>query len=208
VNQPFDEKVDAIRSLLPLVWAHLALMREAIKIGQYHTPEFVPGQKPPPVWLTLDCDGQCKRCVWEDECRGDVVEFVKGLLDRKYRIGAIAAALARLRIKAPQLAEEVEVVYVAPGYPVREQEDDWHLRWANAGVRWMARNIRGDVIGLGERRLTQAEQIVRLHEQGYTQRRIAKELRCDRNKVNVTLRALEIRYQGTASAVGGCISCS
>jgi len=181
MTQPFPERVEAIRSLLPLLWAYLASMTRT-------TPRYgdstIPGP-PPPEWLVaagLDCDGECNACHFERSCRGDIWEVVSKSLSRQYRLAPIAAALTRLQGKAPQLAQAVIAVYVEPydpkSEPVRADQRKERERWAQAGVRWIARNTGGEFVGLGETKRPMADQIVELREKGFSYRAIQRMLGC------------------------------
>lgn len=196
--QPFDEKCEAIRSLLPFLWAHLALMDGSRTTQRYGAANVTPGAPLPP-WRTVDCLGECAvhgpGCEWQDACRGEQWEIMQRQLSRKYRLNTLAGALAKLDGKAHQLAHAVVAVYVEPydprTEPVRQADRAERQRWADAGVRWLARNTHGDFVGLGERRRATSERIVELRLQGFSYRAIQRQLGCSPNTIAACLQAHE-----------------
>lgn len=198
--QALEDKCEAIKSLLPLLYAHLCLLPMAGKVTRYQTVTVDPSEPPPPVWLGLDCDGLCLRCEWGRECGGDAWEVAEKMLAKKYRLSAVAAALARLSNAAPQLAEAVRCVYVEPWCGRPELK-----RWADAGVRWMARKIRGDIMPAWERPKPKAEQIAELAARGLPALVIARRVGCSEGYVRRIRRAIGERSERVLSAVGVAI---
>lgn len=169
MTQPLTDKIEALKTLLPLLWCHLSLLPGARTVQRYGDAEVEPGEPKPP-WALLDCRGVCVVCTYKRECRGEPWESMARGLDRKYRLATIAGALVKLDGKAHQLAHAVIAVYVEPydpkTEPIRESDREQRQRWADAGVRWLAREIRGDLVGLGEVKLTTEEQVERLVNEG------------------------------------------
>lgn len=216
--QTFDEKCEALKSVLSVMWAYYALHERAMKTGRYYVPEPPPGMLSP-AWLGIDCNGVCPACEWQDECQGDVWELVYRVLSRRYRINTVAAAFAKLSIQAPQLATAVRAVYVEPydpkydrahgivfelgSEPVGTRDRKERQRWADAGVRYMARKVRGEVPSLWEHPKPLAQQIKELVVEGHKTADVAQRVGCSAGYVRRIKRTIGVRPQATISALDG-----
>ena len=209
MTQPLDAKVAALKTLLPLLWSYMASMPGARTTPRYGDST-IPGP-PPPEWLVaagLDCGGECHFCDFGRSCRGDIWEAVSKRLSRQYRLAPIAAALVRLQGKAPQLAQAVNAVYVEPydpkSEPVRPDQRRERERWAEAGVRWIARNTSGEFVGLGETKLTAEQQVERLVNEGVTSpTTLAQRVGCTVRHAKRLKLAMKVRSGSTVSALDG-----
>ena len=178
--QSFDAKCEAITTLLPLLEVHLALVPGALKPTRYGQADEKEREAvaPPPPWTVIDCDGVCEHCDWQRDCKGDSWEVLAWQLRHRYRISAIAAALAHLDVRAHQLAHAVRAVYVEDydraSEPVSAHDRGERRRWADAGVRYIARRIQGDVTGLYDRKVPLSEQITELRGKGFSYRAIQR----------------------------------
>lgn len=180
--QSFTEKCEALKTLLPLIYVHLGRMpmaRSTRRYGQALEREKDPGYMPPPGWSLLDCDGRCFACEYEDDCRGEWwwVEMVR--LEKQYRIQTVKAAWTKLNLAAPQLAAAVAAEYLETkdekdrtlivvyarkdgraGWAVDSRTSERHAIRAEAGIKWMARNIRGDLTPFHEKPKTTEEKVL------------------------------------------------
>lgn len=198
MTQTLLDKQAALKTLLPLLIVHLGLYEQALKISAYGDADDV--RKHGPVWSTLDCDGDCKRCEWEKTCRGEWFEVVKEKLRRRYRLQAVEISLGCLEYENEGWYHAVWQFYVDP-----PEDDCFHLSdlcrvYADAGVEWMAREIPGELVAFGEDRCHTTKQaltlqIIHMSQQNFTQRRIAHELRCGRDRVRQTLAAVGVRCE-------------
>jgi len=204
MTQTLTERCDAIRSLLPYRFAHLWHLAKITPAYGDSTP---PDGPPPAPWVTMDCDGHCARCTYGGECRGETMERVRAYWIRAYRMDAIAQAYDALE---PYLERAVRLVYVEPtderSECVSEQAKIMRRRVADDGVECMARMIRGDIVGLGERSAPKPkapetrernQEIVTLRCEGKSYREIAKAIGCSKNTVAAVLTGKELR-QGRA----------
>lgn len=224
VLQTIDERCDAIKSLLPWIMAHLDHVPGAARVQRYGESEG--GAGTPPLEPYTECTGRCHTCRAylatlgkEPVCPPDE-RWVREArwIRRRYRIDDLEKSIMRLAGHDPTVAQAVWAVYVEP-WPgdlldpkrpqlgaktealspgVRKERADL----AEIGVRWMAHDLHGEIVAYGEQTVRREIQIIQLAEQGYTQRRIARELRCRPETVGAVLRALEGRSQRTDSAGG------
>lgn len=208
MSQPLDDKCRALETLIPAMLAYLHLHPAALKIGRYETGEGDKGTSPP-VWMGLDCDGRCPGCEYERDCRGDAWEFAKLLLERKHRMNVIAAAYARMDRAASQLATAVRAVYVERydrdflSEPVHMRDRTERDRWARAGVRYMARNIKGELVPMDEKPRTKAEKVEELVTSGVTSpTTIAVRVGCTVRHAKRLKAAVLVRRGRTLSAEG------
>jgi hypothetical protein len=169
-SQPLHEKVEALKTLLPLVWVHLSRMREARCVGTYGASEVVPGP-PPPGWSVLDCDGRCHRCEWEKTCGGEWWEIEMRILERQYHVQKVARAWLRLEALYPRMAAAVYDAHCEePDRTIRVvQSERSRRRRANlekAGLQWMARYIRVDLTPFYDKPRSTEEKVRELLVQG------------------------------------------
>jgi hypothetical protein len=199
MTQPLPERCEALRSLLPYLFLHLSLLPGASVTPRYGDSELVPGPPAPP-WTHLDCDGLCPLCPYGKDCRGEGWERMERMLRVRYRMGDIRVAFEALTERRPWLARAVLLVYVDPAdersEPISEPAKIMRQRVANEGVEWMAGEIRGELVPVGEKPNTRANQIRQMAAQGYTWKRITKELRCSRRDVSAVLCVHESAHSG------------
>lgn len=138
--QTIAEKVEALRTVLPLLHVHRPGLRSCI---QY---ERAPSGEPPPppdpcaarecatcaVYLGL-VDGRCPAESWEK---------VKRYYGIRYRTGAIERALGVLYDHSPALSQSVYYEYVEPW---TEFNPDNRAKWSEAGLHFLATYIPGDI---------------------------------------------------------------
>lgn len=159
MRQSRDERLEAIRSLLPWLGAHLGQMEMSMAMRRYQwvtqTPE--PPRRPQP-WKTYDCDGVCPQCRWERECQGEPWEITYRWLRRAYRIGDVEDALAHLVRVIPAWGNAVIDAWVDPwnewqgpgdAEPVCEVYRAQREQRAQLGLSWLERHhkLRGEIIG-------------------------------------------------------------
>jgi hypothetical protein len=194
--QDFQSKCEAIRSLLPLIFWHLDYMPHALKIRRYGQAEG-DGGKPPPKPVNVNCDGRCWTCLAYFKLMGKLPacppeerwENERKALRRKYRITDLEEAITRLETN---LAQAVWAVYVEPWPEPKTEPIGWEARrhrhlCAEDGIEALAHDVRGDILGYGDKRDPIENQIRQLASQGYGTKRIAKELRCRPAKVQSVL---------------------
>jgi len=207
VTQLFPDKCEAIRSLLPLIFWHLDYMPHAMKVRRYGQSEGDPG-KPPAAPINVNCDGRCFTCLAYFKLMGKLPncppeekwERERQSLRRKYRIIDLEDALLNLGAFAPNLAQAVWATYVEPWPEPKTEPIGWKARehracCAEEGIKWLAHDLQGDVLGYGEKRDPIENQIRQLASQGYGNKRIAKELRCRPAKVQTVLCADLVRCE-------------
>ena len=145
-RQPADEKVAALRTLLPLLYVHLASLERLMQPYGYERE--VKDQRPPrAMWQLLDCEGQCSTlhpgsCPYEHECKGEAWESMWNHLRRAWRLDLVKRALMVLAMEHPRMALAIEVTYVHPdegtekavNRTLKGQRD----QLAQAGLEWMA----------------------------------------------------------------------
>jgi hypothetical protein len=204
VTQSFDQKCEALKTLLPLMWTYLSRMPEARVVRRYGQAKIDPGKRPP-EWSLLDCDGRCTWCEWEHDCGGEWWEYEMHQLERQYRVLTIAAVFARLAIAAPQLADAVRWAYVEDHDPtlVFIERNPMRHKWAEAGVRWIARKIPGELTPYYEKPKTTTKKVEELLDSGLTSSFfIACRIGCHIRRVQQIRRALKVRCESALSAVG------
>lgn len=221
MTQTLTERCEALRSLLPLLTAHLALIPGARIVPRYGDAPTEPGPPAPP-WSVLDCDGHCPRCEYDpetapksDRCRGEGWERMQCYLDKAYRLDAVRAAYQAMEEARPWMHRAVRLVYVEPADErsecISEPARIMRQRVADDGVEWMAGEIRCDLVAFGETRpparaetKARNQEIVGLRCQGKSYREIARALGCSKNTVAAVLNGKELR-QGRAVALSVAI---
>jgi hypothetical protein len=206
--QPFSEKCLAIESLLAFVWFHLDFVPGAMEVRRYGQSEGVqPARAAKPY--NVDCNGRCDTCRAYHETLGKkpacppderwATEY--RTLRRRYRIADVEDSLYSMADFQPLQAQAVWAVHVEPWpdpktEPIGEEARARRQIRADQGIVWMAHDIKGDVIAYGEKPDPKANQIRQLYSQGFSQRRIAKEVGCSLRDVNRIVTA-------EVSAMGG-----
>lgn len=200
MTQPLTDKIEALKTLLPQMTVYLALMaggKVTRRYGQADENEKNPGP-PPPVWTFLDCSGECARCPYDpqtatgrDRCRGEAWERTKAYYERAYRMDEVERAYRLMEDARPWLVRPVWAVYVEPcesaSEPISVQAKAMRQRVADDGVGWMAGQVRCDLVAYGEQPSLRANQIRQMIAQGFTWKRIAKDLRCSRRDISAAL---------------------
>jgi hypothetical protein len=201
MSQRLADKIEALKTLLPLVGIYLARMPEARTVPRYGDSEQIPGP-PPPGWSLLDCNGRCSLCVYSRECRGEWWEVEARSLERKYRVLTIRATLARLELVQADLWRAVWTEYVEDHDPTLVVTGRGE-RWARAelGVRWIARNIRGDLCPYYEIPKTATQKILELLDQGVVSSGlIADRIQISRRRVDQIKARLRDEYLEAVSS--------
>lgn len=200
--QPLDEKAAALRTLLPLLDSHLALIPGARTVPRYGDAQPEPGP-PQPAWASCDCDGHCPACEYDpdtatgaDRCRGEAWERQECYLRRAYRMDEVRRVYRLLEMERPWMHRAVRLVYVEPADErsecISEPARIMRRRVAEDGIEWMAGCVRGDLVGLGERKRTMAELVAEMMAKGVTKTgRIAAAVGCDPSYVTRIKRALK-----------------
>lgn len=218
--QKLAEKMAAIESLLGWVCVYLEFAPGAMRARrQEWVSEPSPLDPPPhaPQITNPDCNGRCRTCMAYYQAAGKRPECPpeekwvreRNRVRRQYRVGDVCDSLLRLADENVQMAQAVWAVWVEPwpgslvsgkrtALGSRTEAIGWDVRMeradlAEAGLEWMAHDVRGDVLAYGEKPDELDNQIRQLAAQGYTQRRIQRELRCDRNKISAVLRGPRVR---------------
>lgn len=203
MTQPLPAKAAAICTLLPFLHDHLSLLAGAQITQRYgdSTPE--PGP-PSPAWVTLDCDGRCRACEHERVCLGEGWERLERFWKR-YRMDAIRRAYRDLEDQRAYLHRAVRLVYVEPWDAdyVSPEAKIMRQRMADGGVEWMAGEIRGEIVGLGEHKVTAEQQVERLVNEGITSpTTLAQRVGCTVRHAKRLKHAVLARSQSTVSAGG------
>lgn len=209
MSQPFADKCEAIASLLGFVWYHLDFIDGAMRVQRYGDSETGGEGRPPAEPYYVGCNGRCYTCIAYHQTQGRKPACPpdekwlreRATLRRRYRIADLEKSLVSMAQVEPNQAQAVWAVYVEPWpdaktEPIGEAQREARDRLAWDGVEWMANDIRGDVVGYGEKPDPVENQIRQMASQGYTWKRICRELRCSRRDVSKALALNE-------SAVGG-----
>jgi len=196
--QDLAEKAQAIATVLWLLPDHYTMLRlnRNGTIGYFNELEH-DDSKPhwrPPVMEEFEGWPAEKVLSWFRYQRG---------LSKKYRLHAVGLAMQKLEKEHREWAVAVVMECVEDGIFTWYEPERVSDR-CKAGLRFMAEDVPGDVPWFQEavvqskdsQKLKRERQIWQLSEQGYTQRRIARELRCSLRDVNKVLSAL-------VSAAGG-----
>ena len=138
--QTIAEKVEALRTVLPLLHVHHPPSKSCIKYERQPTGE--PPPSPDPC-ASLDCptclvyqrlsDGRCPAEKWEATRRYYRI---------RYRTKNIEDALDVLYLHSPAAAQAVYYEYVEPW---SEFNPDTRGKWSEAGLHFLAAFIRGDI---------------------------------------------------------------
>lgn len=226
MSQTLAEKMAAIRSLLPLVFAHRDYDPHGLKVRRAEwvsEPSHLdPPPLPTPTW-TLDCDGHCHTCRAADpdvKCPPEekwLREYEK--LRARYRIGDLEKAVVALRLDDLNAAQAVWVVFVEP-WPgalldperpelgarteaISEMARNLRAAYAQKGLGWLAEKLEGDVRGEGDRGPTKLQQCADLMAEGITSTvEISRRLGVGTSYVRKLKRAIRGRPQSALSAVG------
>jgi hypothetical protein len=210
--QTLTDKVAAIESLLPFLFAHLdhvpAAMRTARQGWISERSPLDDSPAPSPAY-NLDCNGRCYTCQAYAQSIGrapvcppeEAWAATRGMLRRRYRLEDIEASLMRLSRFDPTLAQAVWAVWVEPWpdpktEPISPEVQAQRAMLAEKGLDWLAWDIEGDVLAFGEKVEPRDNQIRQLAALGFPQKRIARELRC-------SLRDIQRVLTPSESAVGG-----
>lgn len=193
-----DEKAQAIATVLWLLPDHYTMLRlnRNGTIGYFNELEH-DDTKPhwrPPVMEEFEGWPAEKVISWFRYQRG---------LSKKYRLHAVGLAMQKLEKEHREWAVAVVMECVEDGIFTWYEPERVSDR-CKAGLRFMADDVPGEVPwfqeavvqGRESHRVKRERQIWQLAEQGYTQRRIARELRCSLRDVNKVLSAV-------VSAAGG-----
>lgn len=228
--QTLTEKAAAIRSLLPLIFAH----RDFIAGGtQVHRATWVsepspldPPPPPPPLW-NLACDGHCDNCRLVERitkkrtsCPPEEkwLRTYRGLRSR-YRIRDLEVAIMCLADHDVIRAQAVWAVYVEPWpgerldpkkpalgmrtEPIAAETRQRRAELAESGVWWLASEIEGDVVGEGDNRPTKEQQCADLVADGIVSPSvIAQRLGVSTRHAKRLKAAVMVRCQSAPSAVG------
>lgn len=209
MRQSKEERIEAIKSLLPWIGTHRDYMEMAIVIRRYHDarPEPAP---PRPAWATYaDCHGECclgeDRCEFQRECRGDSWERVYRWLRTTYRMSDIEDALALLYKVKPSWGKAVIEEYVEPwcdwehgGKPepiTPEAKLRREIR-AELGIAWMEKQpvLAGEITPWDGVRENRNQRILRLWSEGHRSfRKIARIVGCSHHTVAAVVRGQRLR---------------
>lgn len=230
MTQPLADKIAAIISLLGWVYAHLEYMPCAQRAPrQQWVSERSSLDEPPrrPRITLPECQGQCSTCLAYQEATGVRVECPPDekwmteyrRIRSQYRITAVTKSLLRLAEVDTDQAQAVWAVYVEPwpgqlvdhtrpalGTKTEAISEATRLDrayLAEAGVEWMAHEIRGEVHGPGEKGPTTQEQVASLVADGITSpSEIARRVGCSTRHAKRLKAAAKVRRESTPSAPG------
>jgi hypothetical protein len=212
MSQNLSEKCEAIISLLEFVWFHLDFVPGAMHVQQYGESEGGAGHT---VIFDPNCSGRCFTCLAYHKSKKQqplcppeerwVWERIK--LRRRYRMREIEEALIDLSKSELSQAQAVWAVYVEPwpdpkAEPISERARRERQTLADQGVVWLAHSIKGEIVAYGERPNPRDNQIRQLAAQGYTRRRIAKEVGCSLRDVVKVLSADESAVSDSYATAG------
>lgn len=203
MTQTPDEKAAAIRSLLPMLTAHLDAHP-----GYRIVPRAQWVSAPGPATIpTPACDDRCVGCV--ERCSDEPWAQEYRRLRRAYPVIRRLERLLELRIKLVPGGEGRRWKAAISGIYLTPWDIMSHGEWpalAEAGVRWLAEQCPGDVpafegtVVVVRARDVQAE-IVALRDRGLSVRRIARNVGVSKSAVHRVL-AQGGRLERTPSAVG------
>ena len=197
--QPFAEKCAAIISLCELIYAHLDSVPGAMHVQRYDDAMQGGGtvDVPATICRRWTCWGTWPmyRLIVQLPPKMTEEKWNREYLDlrRRYRIADVEASLTRLSSVEPMQAQAVWAVHVEPWLdpatePIAPDHKETRRLLAEQGIEWMAHDIRGDVLAFGDRPEPVDNQIRQLASQGYTYKRIKRELRCGGDRISRVLR--------------------
>jgi hypothetical protein len=138
--QTIAEKVEALRTVLPLLHIHHPSFRSCIQYERAPSGEAPP---PPDPCATREC-GTClvRLGLEKGKCPPERWEKIGRYYSIRYRTGAIEQALDELYNQSPALAQSVYYEYVEPW---TEFNPGNRAKWSEAGLHFLATYIRGDI---------------------------------------------------------------
>jgi len=168
-----QERIIALRTLLPLLGMYRSLMQGGSITQRLPTVETLSGQ-PQAGWKSRDCDGECSvygpGCEYSADCRGEAWERCATYWARAYRMDAVDVAYRWLEEHRRVEWVAVRAVYVDPydrrSEPVRLQSRQDRQKKADEGLEIMAARIRGRLVGFEQPKVTLAEQVHALVDDG------------------------------------------
>jgi len=220
MTQDFTAKCETIVSLLQCVYAHLDYVPGALHVQRYGDSEEGAPTGPAPctvvtrrwtcwqTWPQYRLIVQLPPRMTEEKWAAEYAS-----LRKRYRIGDVEESLTRLSRVEPTLAQAVWAEYVEPWLdpktePVAPEMKEQRRVWAEAGIEWLAHDIRGEVEGFGEPLQSQRPPvtardrlIVEMRIGGASYGEIVKKARCSRSTVKAVLSGLKVRRGRTMSAV-------
>lgn len=194
--QTREERVEALRTLLPLVEAHLALMDRA-GVAAYGDDD---GEPAPVRHVEWPCFGTCHNCA--HPCRGEAWE-------REYR--RLRAAYPIIR-KIERLLDELMYVdarwrcgvYYTLVQPWDDYDREHREEWCERGLEWMAARLRSvptyEPWGREPVRVVSVIQVIQMRDEGCSIRQIARRLECSKSRVHQILAAHAGRSRRKESA--------
>lgn len=205
--QSTENRIDALRSVLPLLELHLDLIAPVKSaLGGAWESEPSPLDTPPVPRLPtpfMFCRVQCPICKDALHCRDETWVRLQSQYRHEYRLDAIADALIRLgqvKLFGASRAAAVYWEYVchwADWNPQRRRQ------WADEGLAYMSETIPGSLIPFytgGAFKRSQNEEIVYLREKGRSYRQIAKQVGCSKSHVCNVLHGQGVRPQRMLAA--------
>jgi hypothetical protein len=210
--QTHENRVNALKSVLPLLDLHLDLIcRVRSALGGAWESEPSPLDQPPkPKLITPDlfCVAQCLGCDDAVHCKDEAWVRQAQMLRWAYRLDLVGDSLAKLagmRLWGHLWAEAVYWQYIELW---TSWNPDKRREWSDRGLDYMAWDIPGDLFPfhMGDRqtgKLTRNEEIVRLREAGMSFYTIAKTVGCSKTTVAAILHGKGVRSGRMKSAGEG-----
>lgn len=208
MTQTLDEKVNAVKSLLPMLTAHLDAHP-----GYRIVPRAQWVSEPGPATVPrAACDERCVGCTLHCPDEGWVTEYRR--LRRAYPVIRRLERLLELRIKLVPGGEGRRWKAAISGIYLTPWDVMAHGEWpalAEAGVRWLAEQCDGDVpvfegtVTMNRIRHTATGQeardvrITELRIEGATYHRIAAIVGCSKSTVRAVLTGQKVRRGSTVA---------
>lgn len=217
--QSLSDKCQGIISLLELVFLHRDFVPGAARTQrQEWVSEPSPLDEPRPVVVITECNARCDTCLAYHErigrrpqCPDEKWLRERLKLRRCYRIADVECSLLKLAKFDISQAQAVWAVFVEPwpgelvdiGRPslgtrteaISPQARHERADLADAGVFWLAEDIDGDVLPVGEVVHPVDNEIRRLLAYGVAERRIARDLGVGRDRIRRIKRAQTVRCE-------------
>lgn len=207
--QSHENRMDALRSVLPLLELHLDLIAPVKSaLGGAWESEPSPLDSPPEPHFPgpiAYCRVLCPVCKDALRCTDEAWVRLQQEYRRDYRLDAIASALADLgqvRLFGQTRAAAIYWEYVCYW---REWNPQTRRQWADEGLSYMSEKIPGPLFPfctVGREKASRNEEIVRLREQGLSYHKISKQLGVSKTTVNAALHGKRVLQGRTVYATG------
>jgi len=200
--QSHPNRVEALKSILPLLELHLDLIsRVRSALGSAWESEPSPLDQPPkPRLLTPDmlCTVNCAECEDRVHCRDEAWMLQALALRHTYHLDAVTESLEHLAGTALWGRQWASAVY----WQYVERWTSWNpkrrLEWSERGLDFMVEDVAVDLqmFRVGNRQtgeVSRKDEIVSLREAGLSYHAIAQQLGCSKTTVSAALSGGRVR---------------